>query len=142
MKYIATIVFGLLLSLPAQLLASPEKPPLTALELKSLLSGNSMAGNGKENEPAEPYDWITFYDVDGTLTIRLKPEWGGAIDTGTWRITEKGEMCRQFQKMGAGKEGCWLFYRENEFYRFIPSQGAAFEGRAAVIEGNLLKPAD
>ena len=94
MKYIATIILGLLVILPAQLSASPENPSLTASELKSLLSGNSMAGNGKLKEPAEPYDWITYYDADGTISIRLKPEWGGATDTGTWWITEKGEVCR------------------------------------------------
>ncbi len=142
MKYVAAIAFGLSLILSGHLSASSEKPPLTASELKSLVNGNSMAGNGKANEPAEPYDWITFYDADGTISIRLKPEWGGASDTGKWWITEKGELCRQFLKMGSGKEGCWLFYQEDEFYRFIPSQGVAFEGRAVIIGGDLLKSTD
>jgi hypothetical protein len=142
MKYVTAIIFGLSLTLPAQLSASAEKLPLTASELRSLLSGNSMAGNGKLNKPAEPYDWITFYDVDGTISIRLKPEWGGASDAGKWWITEKGELCRQFLKMGSGKEGCWLFYREEDFYRFIPAQGVAVKGLGAIIDGNLLKQSD
>jgi len=119
-----------------------EPPPLTAAELKSLLSGNSMAGNGKQNEPAAPYDWIAFYAADGTLTMRLKPEWGGTTDSGKWWVTEKGELCRLFEKMASGKEGCWLFYREGGFYRFMPSQGVAVEGRTAIIQGNLLKKSD
>lgn len=142
MKYFAAIAFVLSLTLPTQLSAAPDQPSLSASVLKSLLVGNSMAGNGKVKDPTAPYDWISFYAADNTLTIRLKPEWGGTTDTGKWWITEKGELCRQFLKMGSGKKGCWLFYQEDEFFRFIPSQGATFEGRAAIIKGNLLKPTD
>lgn len=142
MKYITAIAFVLSLTLPAQLSAAPDQPPLSASELKSLLAGNSMAGNGKVNDPAVPYDWIAFYAIDGTMTIQLKPEWGGSTDTGKWWITEKGELCRLFLKMGSGKEGCWLFYQEDEFFRFIPSQGSAYEGRTVIIKGNLIKPTD
>jgi len=142
MKYITAIAFGLALILSTQIISAQEKSPLTASELKSLLSGNSMAGNGKVNPPADPYDWIAFYATDGTITMRLKPEWGGISDSGQWWITEKGELCRQFTKMASGKEGCWLFYREGEFYRFIPSQGVAVEGRTVIINGNFLQNTD
>lgn len=142
MKTAAPLIFGIFMAVPALVSAAPEKIPLTASELKVLLTGNSMAGNGAIKEPAEPYDWIAFYAADGTLTIRLKPEWGGATDTGKWWITEKGEQCRQFTKMGSGKLGCWLFYREDEFYRFVPAQGKVVEGRTAIVKGNLLKPND
>ncbi len=128
--------------LPTQISIAQEKLPLTASELKLLLSGNSMAGNGKLNEPAAPYDWVAFYAADGTITMRLKPEWGGASDSGRWWITEKGELCRQFHKMASGKEGCWLFYREGTFFRFVPSQGIAVEGRTAIIKGNFLQTSD
>ena len=101
-----------------------------------------MAGNGKLNTPAAPYDWIAFYGVDGTMNMRLKPEWGGATDSGKWWITEKNELCRQFQKMASGKEGCWLIYREGAFIRFVPSQGVAVEGRATIIKGNFLKASE
>ena len=139
MRMIVTFIFGLLLISSAQLLAASDMPPLTASELSALLSGNSMAGNGKENIPADPYDWIAFYDANGTISMRLKPEWGGATDSGKWWITDSGELCRQFKKMASGKEGCWLVHREGEFIRFIPSQGTAFEGRAAIIEGNFIE---
>lgn len=115
-----------------------EPAPLNAAELESLLSGNSMAGNGRHREPAEPYDWMAYYETDGTIHMRLKPEWGGATDTGKWWITGKGELCRKFRKMAGGKQGCWLFYREGKFFRFVPSRGQAVEGRAAIIAGNLL----
>jgi len=142
MKYVAAIIFGLFLALPIQISLAKEQTPLTALELKTLLSGNSMAGNGKKNTPAAPYDWIAFYATDGTITMRLKPEWGGVSDSGRWWITEKGELCRKFHKMASGKEGCWLFFREGEFFRFVPSQGIAVEGRTAIINGNLLLKTD
>lgn len=142
MKYAAAIVFGLFVILPTQAIAAPELPPLTAAEVTLLLSGNSMAGNGKIKAPAEPYDWIAFYAVDGTITIRLKPEWGGAEDSGKWWVTQDGEVCRHFPKMGADKEGCWLFHHEAEFYRFVPSRGHAYEGIGVVIQGNLLEKAN
>lgn len=144
MRYITAIFLGLLLTQPTQTLAASEPLPLalTASELNSLLSGNSMAGNGKLNTPAAPYDWIAFYGADGTMSMRLKPEWGGATDSGKWWITEKHELCRQFKKMASGKEGCWLIYREGEFIRFVPSQGVAVEGRGAIIKGNFLKASE
>jgi hypothetical protein len=125
-----------MLVLPA---AAREKTPLTAVELETLLSGNSTAGNGRNNDPADPDDWIAYYETEGTIHMRLKPEWGGATDTGKWWISDKGELCRQFRKMAGGKEGCWLFYREGKFYRFVPSKGLAVEGRTVVLQGNQLK---
>ena len=142
MRNVTAIVFGLTVTLATQTFATSEQTPLTAPELKSLLTGNSMAGNGKVNTPSAPYDWIAFYRTDGITTIRLKPEWGGATDSGKWWITDKGELCRQFKKMASSKEGCWLFYREGTFFRFVPSQGVAVEGRAAIIKGNFLNASE
>lgn len=139
MKHVTAIILGLFLTLPTQALSAQEQPPLSAIALKSLLNGNSMAGNGKQNDPTAPYDWVAFYAMDGTITMRLKPEWGGATDSGKWWITEKGELCRQFKTMASGKEGCWLFYKEGEFYRFVPAQGVAVEGRTIVIHGNYFE---
>jgi hypothetical protein len=139
MRIIAAFFIGLLLAQPTQVLAASESPPFTMSELNSLLRGNSMAGNGNLNTPAVPYDWIAFYGSDGVISMRLKPEWGGATGSGKWWVTEKDELCRQFDKMASGKVGCWLVYSEGEFIRFVPSQGTVVEGRAAVIKGNLLK---
>ena len=139
MKVLATMGFVLLVAFPQITLAAPDQPALTTTELKTLLNGNSMAGNGKTRLPAAPYDWIAYYGEDGIMTIRLKPEWGGGVDTGKWWISENGELCRQFSKMASGKKGCWLFYHEGDFYRFIPSSGLAVEGLATVIKGNLLE---
>lgn len=140
MKFFTALVFGLFLVFPLNASFAQEHLPLKAAELHALLIGNSMAGNGKANEPAEPFDWIAYYAADGKMSMRLKPEWGGATDIGQWWITKSNELCRKFTKMGSGKIGCWLFYREGEFYRFIPSQGSAVEGLATVIQGNLLTP--
>jgi len=117
--------------------AQDKQQALTTTELKRLLSGNSLAGNGRVNDPAEPYDWIAFYGRDGTLQIRLKPEWGGLISKGRWWLTDDGQQCRQFET-GHKKEGCWRFYKEGKFLRFVPSSGTAVEGRAAVLPGNAL----
>lgn len=117
---------------------SPPKPLSTA-QLKSLLSGNSLAGNGKVKQPAEPYDWIAHFGDDGILRLRLKPEWGDLKMKGDWWLTEDGQQCRKFLT-GHKKEGCWHFVREGKFLRFIPSGGTAVEGRAILIPGDALKP--
>ena len=113
------------------------RQPLSGEELKALLTGNSLAGNGRVKDPQEPYDWIAYYDPDGTTRLRLKPEWGGLISKGRWWLTDDGQQCRKFET-GHKKEGCWRFYREGKFVRFVPSSGVAVEGRAVMISGNAL----
>ena len=134
----AFLSIWLLISTNWALSASPQ-PPLNSQDLQTLISGNSMVGNGNINAPAKPYDWIAYYAPDGSITMRLKPEWGGTIGTGKWWITEKGELCRKFKKMASGKEGCWHLHPEGDFYRFVPSSGVAVEGRTAIIQGNHLE---
>ena len=134
-----TFMTSLLLAVALSPATASEKSPIAATELKSLMSGNSMAGNGKVKEPADPYDWIVFYDSDGTFTMRLKLAWGGGISTGEWWVSDKGELCNKFLTPPPGKESCWLMYREDAFYRFVPTTDKAVEGRAAIVTGNLLE---
>ncbi len=139
MKYLGKIILGVAILGAMAGMVNAESMPLSAGELKTLLDGNSMVGNGKTRDPGEPYDWAAFYDTSGEITMKLKPEWGGIMDTGKWWITDKGELCRQFKKMASGKEGCWLFYKEGAFYRFVPSSGLAVEGRTAILKGNYIE---
>lgn len=131
----------LILAYAAVEAADEVKPaPLDAAALKALMSGNSLAGNGKNVIPNKPYDWKAHYGADGVLTMRLKPAWGGMEDSGSWWVNDEGELCRKFKQMAFGKEGCWLFYAEGDFYRFKPVSGVAVEGLGAVLPGNILKP--
>ena len=131
---------------PASQAMSEENKPearkaLTTAELKSLLSGNSLGGNGKIKDPAKPYDWIAHYGSDGVITLKLKPAWGGGISKGRWWLLDDGQQCRKFET-GHGKEGCWRFYREGgspQFLRFVPSSGVAYEGRAVMIKGDAVE---
>ena len=105
--------------------------------LKTLLTGNSLAGNGKDKIPAEPYDWIAFYGRDGMLEMRLKPAWGGKKFVGRWWLMEDGQICRNFGTTRQ-QEGCWRMYREAHTLRFVPSRGKAVEGNAIMLPGNQL----
>ncbi len=129
----ATALFAIF-SAPA-LAADDGVPTLTTAQLKVLLSGNSLAGNGKVNDPVEPYDWVAHYGVDGTIRLKVKPEWGGTLTRGRWWLTDDGQQCRQFET-GHGKKGCWRFVREGKFVRFLPTSGVAVEGRAVMLEGD------
>ena len=95
-KWAVVAALGALLIGPA-LAADDGVPTLTTAELKELLSGNSLAGNGKIKDPAEPYDWVAHYDADGTIHLRLKPEWGGTLMRGRWWLTDDGQQCRKFE---------------------------------------------
>lgn len=116
-------------------LAKDKKQSLSTAELKTLLTGNSLAGNGKDNIPAEPYDWIAFYGGDGVLEMRLKPAWGGKKYVGRWWLMDDGQFCRNFGKTKK-QEGCWRMYREARSLRFVPSSGKAVEGNAIMLPGN------
>ncbi len=120
--------------------AEPAEVPLalSGAETEKLLTGNSLAGNGKIKDPSEPFDWVAHYAADGTLRLRLKPEWGGKVMTGRWWMNDAGQQCRKFDS-GHQKEGCWKFFREGPFLRFVPTSGTAVEGRAVRIEGNALQ---
>lgn len=116
-----------------------KKAALTSRELLQILSGNSLAGNGKIKDPKPPFDWIAHYRADGTLTMKLKPAWGSLILVGRWWMKSGGLTCRIFTKPQKKPEGCWRFFREGDFYRFVPASGQAVEGRAVRLQGNALK---
>lgn len=115
--------------------AKDAKEAMSSAELKALLTGNSLAGNGKDKIPAEPYDWIAFYGADGVLEMRLKPAWGGKRFVGRWWMTNDGQFCRNFGKTKK-QEGCWRMYREPRSLRFVPTRGKAVEGNAIMLSGN------
>ncbi len=115
--------------------AKDKKEPMSSAALRTLLTGNSLAGNGKDNIPAEPYDWIAFHGADGVLEMRLKPAWGGTKFVGRWWLTDDGQFCRNFGKTKK-QEGCWRMYREPRSLRFVPSSGKAAEGNAIMLPGN------
>lgn len=119
--------------------AATQPAPLSGAQVKAVLSGNSMAGNGKGAEPSQPYDWQVHYATDGTMMIRLKPAWGGAEDVGKWWVSSQGELCRQFKQMAFGKKGCWLVSRQGEFLRLTPASGVAVNSLGIVLPGNILQ---
>lgn len=122
--------------------ANAQQPePLTSRELQQLLSGNTLAGNGKVADPQKPYDWAAYYDTNGKLTLRHKPGSNGLIMRGQWWLTEDGQQCRKFES-GHAQEGCWHFFRNGKFLRFVPTRGVAVEGRAIMLKENPfgLKP--
>lgn len=118
--------------------ADPLKTALTSKQLLILLSGNSLAGNGKIKDPKTPYDWVAHYKADGILTMKLKPAWGGLILVGRWWMKPGGLTCRIFTKPQKKPEGCWRFFREGDFYRFVPASGQSVEGRAVSLKGNAI----
>ncbi len=132
--FAAAVVLSAVFSALA-LVADDSVPTLTTAQLKALLSGNSLAGNGKVNDPAEPYDWVAHYGADGTIRLKVKPEWGGTLTRGRWWLTDDGQQCRQFEP-GHGKKGCWHFVREGKYVRFLPTSGKAVEGRAIMLRGD------
>lgn len=141
LKWCLFLMCCLIVTLPRSHTATADPIDILPADLKALLSGNSLAGNGKVKDPQAPYDWVAHYAADGTLRLKLKPEWGGTLSTGRWWMNEDGHQCRKFDT-GHKKEGCWRFVREGKFVRFLPVSGVAVEGRAIVMEGDALADTD
>lgn len=135
---VRTVITSIAAVLPlAFVQAQPAPGYLSSKDAAALLSGNSLAGNGKANIPKLPYDWIAHYQSDGTIRMRLKPAWGGLLLKGKWWMEDDGKTCRQFET-GNKLPGCWRIYREGKFIRLFPASGKAVEGRAAVLPGDEL----
>ncbi len=93
----------------ANQIAESGATALTADEIRTTMSGNSVYEKGKTSK-GNPMQFTGYYQ-DGTMKGRA---WGSGwdeTDTGTWKATENNEFCRMWSNWRDGKEGCFKLYR-------------------------------
>lgn len=89
--------------------------PLTSVELRSLLSGNTLLGTNDRG-----FDYVTYYRPDGTSHLKSKK----FDEQGKWRIDPANGYCTQWPFMNDGKEQCRSIYKVGDRYQMIRPDGS------------------
>ena len=126
--FVILIVFNIIgyANMPSTQAAEPHV--LNTEEIRTLLSGNTMAGTLQTGK----YKGRVFYSYlkpDGTLSLRNIL---GGKDTGTWEVTLNGKYCRKYKFTKGGKKVCYEIIKDESGYKLVKY------GRAAVIF--IMKP--
>lgn len=61
--------------------------PLTAVEVRSIFSGNSVYIKGQQ------FEYSAYLNADGTYKGKAWGSWGEDPSRGTWKITDEGLIC-------------------------------------------------
>lgn len=89
--------------------------PLSATEVKSLISGNTLIG-----ETDKGFDYIAYYRPDGTAHLKSKK----FDEKGKWRVDQADGYCSQWTSINDGKEQCRRIYKVSSGYQFIRPDGS------------------
>ena len=86
-----------------------RKDPMSASELRVLLSGNTASGR-----TAEGSNYSVYYRSDGVMSGFAHSQ---HYYLGSWEVTDDGKFCRQWTKWQQGSRDCFDIYRagENQF---------------------------
>ena len=113
---------------------------LTVPEATALYSGNTASGR----RPKDAAGFVFYFAPGGTAVGRLRTAGGEKLDSGTWRIGDKGEVCLQWTRWDEGEERCSeVFKKESRFVSFDDDDevAAAFK-IAAGNSKDLALPGD
>jgi hypothetical protein len=77
--------------------------PLSKQQVASLLSGSKATQ--RSTDPSESGSGLVEFGADGRVTnTHAGTKFRGVVETGTWRVSEKGQLCITWQ--GKGEENC------------------------------------
>ncbi|MDP2620971.1 MAG: hypothetical protein Q8P46_12490 [Hyphomicrobiales bacterium] len=116
---------------PPQTASSPPAAALSAAEVTSLLTGNSMyAGDGN-------FQFAALHQTDGALKGKT---WNGETTetgTGNWRVEPNGAYCRKWENSWAGGEwGCFKVFRHGNALTMERVSGNGANGEMTLVDGN------
>jgi hypothetical protein len=95
--------FGVQVGLIGLLGSALAAGPLSKQELISLLSGSKATQ--RSTDPSESWTGLVEFGTDGRVTrTHSGTKFRGVVETGTWRVSEKGQMCITWQ--GKAEEQC------------------------------------
>jgi hypothetical protein len=77
--------------------------PLSKQQVASLLSGSKATQ--RSTDPSESGSGLVEFGADGRVTnTHAGTKFRGVVETGTWRVSEKGQLCITWQ--GKAEENC------------------------------------
>ena len=103
----------------------PEGPPLTGVEIKNLIVGNTVKG-------AVGAESFTFYyqapvSVSGVIGVQ------GDNDSGTWKIEGDNTYCHEWDVFFDGVQRCYKWYKTDRGY--VLENVDAFRVQPLVVYG-------
>jgi hypothetical protein len=110
---VTLIVFYIIGCLTMPYAQAAEPHVLNAEEIRTLLSGNTMAGTLHTGK----FKGRVFYNYlkpDGTLALRNVL---GVRDTGIWEVTSDGKYCRKYKFTKGGRKLCYEIIKDEEGYK-------------------------
>lgn len=107
----AAIIVGLL---TASLLAACGDEALTGPDLRRLLAGNSVRGATADNKT-----YHVHFTAAGVIYMEVED---GFADQGRWRVTNDAQYCRQWDRIGGGREVCYAVLRQGDSLTFSRDQ--------------------
>ena len=103
-------------------IAGPPGTKLSADQIRQQLVDHTTSGkvNGL------PY--VQYVAPDGTQRIKMQ----NFSDSGTWRITGDGSLCRTWKASTGGKEECVTVYKQGDTFYSVTPEGAVRASYTAV----------
>ncbi len=114
-----------------EMLRAKGVQPLDAPALRATFSGNTVLGTTELiGEPR--IFFIVHYAPDGKLVGKAGESFAAAraaksapaVDRGTWRVTDEGTLCNDWNEWIGGAEGCGLVYAVGDGYEGFTKKGA------------------
>lgn len=112
--------------------ASTGKQPMTAAEIRTAFTGNSLTGTAKDGSIFHVYfaDQSTLRGIwrDGSVVDR---------DSGTWSVSDDGVYCSTWKNLRDGTEKCWRIYLgvDGDLTWFLPD-GTNDDDDGRLVPGN------
>jgi hypothetical protein len=90
-------------------------PRLDSLELLNLLNGSTASGTASNGNP-----YYAHFQRSGRIDLH---ESSATVATGTWHVTDDGQLCSSFVNVNAGALECYTVYRNGTNYVYERPDG-------------------
>ncbi len=90
-------------------------PRLGSLEILTLLNGSTASGTASNGNP-----YYAHFQRSGRVDLH---ESSATVATGTWHVTDDGQLCSSFSNVNAGVLQCYTIYRNGANYVYERPDG-------------------
>ncbi|MBV8652997.1 MAG: DUF995 domain-containing protein [Alphaproteobacteria bacterium] len=90
-------------------------PRLSSLEVLTLLNGSTASGTASNGNP-----YYAHFQRSGRVDLHQS---SATVETGTWHVTDDGQLCSSFSNVNAGAIECYTIYRNGTNYVYERPDG-------------------